>query len=150
MPQRWRTAALPEASSRPPCQDWRKYWAAHYASLSLRKTQISLSLGVARIFGKVSVYFLWGICGSKTLPDRFKMRGTLASSFLRAGDGARSRDLGTGREDLPENRAAAWMLVLLSSRALPRTLAFTYGENSRACGCTGQSALTVHTLLRCL
>ena len=58
-----------------------------------RKTQISLSLGVARIFGKVSVYFLWGICGSKTLPDRFKMRGTLASSFLRAGDGARSRDL---------------------------------------------------------
>ena len=72
-----------------------------------RKTQISLSLGVARIFGKVSVYFLWGICGSKTLPDRFKMRGTLASSFLRAGDGARSRDLGTGRRDLPENRAAA-------------------------------------------
>ena len=116
----------------------------------IRKTQISLSLGVARIFGKVSVYFLWGICGSKTLPDRFKMRGTLASSFLRAGDGARSRDLGTGREDLPENRAAAWMLVLLSSRALPRTLAFTYGENSRACGCTGQSALTADTLLRCL
>ena len=116
----------------------------------MRKTQISLSLGVARIFGKVSVYFLWGICGSKTLPDRFKMRGTLASSFLRAGDGARSRDLGTGREDLPENRAAAWMLVLLSSRALPRTLAFTYGENSRACGCTGQSALTADTFLRCL
>ena len=120
----------------------------------LRKTQISLSLGVARIFGKVSVYFLWGICGSKTLPDRFKMHGTLASSFLtrRVGDGARStgRDLGTGREDLPENRAAAWMLVLLSSRALPRTLAFTYGENSRACGCTGQSALTADTLLRCL
>ena len=99
----------------------------------------------------MSVYFLCGICGSKTLQTSFKMRErSRSSSFLRAGDGAQSGDLGTGAESLPENRAAALNLVLLSSRALPRTVAFNHGENSRACGCTGQSALTVHTLLRCL
>ena len=98
----------------------------------------------------MSVYFLYGICGSKTLQTYFKMRERSRARFSRAGDGARSGDLGTGAESLPENRAAALNLVLLSSRALPRTVAFNHGENSRACGCTGQSALTVDTSLRCL
>jgi hypothetical protein len=63
----------------------------------------------------MSVYFLCGICGSKTLQTYFKMRERSRARFSRAGDGARSGDLGTGAEGLPENRAAAWMLVLLSS-----------------------------------